>query len=178
MDQDDAIKGCLEKDHASQKWLFSHYSGKMMTVCLRYARNRADAEDILQDGFVLLFRNLGKFEHKGSFEGWMRKIFVNTALKKYQRKRFDKERVGIEHTKEPELDATAISALSEKEIIKLISELPEGYRIVFNMYAIEGYSHREIAETLGINEATSRTQLLKARKQLQRKLLELHSTLI
>ncbi len=178
MDQDDAIHGCLAKDHASQKWLFDHYSGRMMTVCLRYARNRADAEDILQDGFVLLFRNLAKFEYKGSFEGWMRKIFVNTALKKYQRKRFDKERSGIEYVKEPELDASAISALSEKEILKLVSELPVGYRIVFNMYAIEGYSHKEIADSLGINEATSRTQLLKARKQLQRKLAELHSTMI
>lgn len=146
-----------------------------MSVCLRYARNRADAEDILQDGFVLLFRNIGKYESKGSFEGWMRKIFVNTALKKYQRKRFEKERIGIENTKEPELDASAISSMSEKEILKLIEELPDGYRIVFNMYAIEGYSHREIADTLGINEATSRTQLLKARKQLQRKLLRLQT---
>ncbi|MBX2815843.1 MAG: sigma-70 family RNA polymerase sigma factor [Saprospiraceae bacterium] len=175
MNQEEVIAGCIRQEHACQKHLFDLVSGKMMTVCLRYARNRADAEDILQEGFVLLFKNIAKYQGTGSFEGWIRRIFVNTALKKYQRKRFDKERVGIEHVQEPELDATALSSLSEQEIIALIQELPEGYRIVFNMFAIEGYSHKEIAAQLGINEATSRTQLLKARKQLQRKLLKLHS---
>lgn len=178
MNQEEVIAGCIRQDHTCQKYLFDQVSGKMMTVCLRYARNRADAEDILQEAFILLFKNIGKFQGTGSFEGWMRRIFVNTALKKYQRKRFEKERPGIDHIPEPELDASAISNLSEQEIIKLIQELPEGYRVVFNMFAIEGYSHKEIADTLKINEATSRTQLLKARKQLQRKLHKLESFIV
>ncbi len=147
-----------------------------MTVCLRYARNRADAEDILQDGFVRLFQNIGQFGHKGSFEGWMRRIFVNAALKKYQTKRWDKEQTGIEHYPEESIEPDAVSSLSEAEILKLIDQLPEGYRLVFNMYVIEGYSHKEIGEMLSINEATSRTQLLKARKHLKGKLAQLSIT--
>ncbi len=147
-----------------------------MTVCVRYARNRADAEDILQDGFIRLYQHIHQFKFAGSFEGWMRRIFVNAALKKYQTKRSDKEQVGIEFYPEEPVDPDAISALSEAEILNLIDHLPEGYRMVFNMYVIEGYSHKEIGELLGINEATSRTQLLKARKFLQNKLAQLSVT--
>jgi RNA polymerase sigma-70 factor (ECF subfamily) len=139
----------------------------MMTVCLRYARNRADAEDILQDGFMRLFSHIYQFKFAGSFEGWMRRIFVNAALKKYQPKRWSKEQSGIELYEGEAVEADAISVLSEKEILSLIAKLPEGYRMVFNMYVIEGFSHKEIGQLLGINEATSRTQLLKARKYLQ-----------
>lgn len=146
------------------------YSRKMMTVCLRYARNKADAEDILQDGFVRLFQNIHQFKSEGSFEGWMRRIFVNASLKKYQTKKWNMEQSGMDHLDEGSMDPDVISALSEQEIMHLIDQLPDGYRIVFNMYVIEGYSHKEISEELGINEATSRTQLLKARKQLQHKI--------
>lgn len=149
-----------------------------MTVCRRYAKNTADAEDILQDGFIRLFQHLHQYRSKGSFEGWMRKIFVNCALKKYSLKRFEKEQTGIEHVAPMTIDPGIIETLSEKELIKLIQELPEGYRIVFNMYVIEGYSHREIAKTLQINEATSRTQLLKARKQLQKKIAKMQSIIL
>ncbi len=138
-----------------------------MTVCLRYARNRADAEDILQDGFVRLFQHIDQFRFKGSFEGWVRRIFVNASLKKYQAKKWQNEQTGIEDVKESGLQPDALSRMSENEILDLVSNLPEGYRIVFNMYVIEGYSHKEIGQSLGINEATSRTQLLKARKHLQ-----------
>lgn len=144
-----------------------------MTVCLRYARNRADAEDILQDGFVRLFQNIHQYKREGSFEGWMRRIFVNASLKKYQTKKWSMELTGVEHVEEGQTEPDIVSAISEQEIIKLINELPDGYKIVFNMYVIEGYSHKEIAESLGINEATSRTQLLKARKQLQQKICNL-----
>ena len=144
-----------------------------MTVCLRYARSKADAEDILQDGFVRLFQNIHQYKSEGSFEGWIRRIFVNASLKKYQTKKWSMEQSGIEHISEEKVEPGIIDALSEQEIIGLIGQLPEGYRIVFNMYVIEGYSHREISELLGINEATSRTQLLKARKQLQQKICKL-----
>lgn len=144
-----------------------------MTVCLRYARNHADAEDILQDGFVRLFQNIHQYKSEGSFEGWMRRIFVNASLKKYQTKKWTMEQSGIDHVDEGNMEPDAISTLSEQEIMQLISELPDGYKIVFNMYVIEGFSHKEISESLGINEATSRTQLLKARKQLQQKISRL-----
>ncbi len=144
-----------------------------MTVCLRYARNRADAEDILQDGFVRLFQHIHQFKFAGSFEGWMRRIFVNAALKKYQNKRARNEQIGVEDNDEVSGDPDALSTLGEQEILDLIRKLPEGYRTVFNMYVIEGYSHREISEMLDINEATSRTQLLKARKYLQNQLAKL-----
>ena len=106
----------------------------------------------------------------------MRRIFVNAALKKYQTKRWDKEQTGIEFHREEPVEPEAIAALSEKEILDLIDHLPDGYKLVFNMYVIEGYSHREIGELLQINEATSRTQLLKARKYLQNKLAQLSVT--
>lgn len=143
-----------------------------MSVCLRYARNRADAEDILQDGFIRLFQNIRQYSGKGSFEGWMRRIFVNASLKKYQAKKWELELPVLENHDES-IDATAISMLTEKEILDLIASLPKGYRLVFNMYVIEGYAHKEIADLLGISEATSRTQLLKARKQLQFKINQL-----
>ena len=164
------IDGCIRQDASCQKQLFLLYSRKMMTVCLRYARNRADAEDILQDGFIRLFQNIKQYQGKGSFEGWMRRIFVNASLKKYQAKKWNMEHAGLEHYQNEAVDASAVSSLSEQEILDHIRQLPEGYRIVFNMYVIEGYSHREISEVLGINEATSRTQLLKARKQLQKRI--------
>ncbi len=170
------IKGCIEQDASVQKQLFLLYSRKMMTVCLRYARSRADAEDILQDGFIRLYQHIHQFKFAGSFEGWMRRIFVNAALKKYQTKRSDKEQTGIEFHPEEPVQPEAISALSEQEILDLIGQLPEGYKLVFNMYVIEGYSHKEIGKMLQINEATSRTQLLKARKYLQNKLAQLSVT--
>ncbi len=144
-----------------------------MTVCMRYARSRSDAEDILQDGFIRLYQNIGQFKFAGSFEGWMRRIFVNAALKKYQTKRWEMESSGIEPYHESQSYDDIVAQLSEQEIMTLVHSLPEGYRMVFNMYVIEGYSHKEISQALGINEATSRTQLLKARKQLQAKLSQL-----
>ncbi len=174
MNEEALIEGCLKQDAASQKKLFLLYSRRMMTVCLRYARNRADAEDILQDGFIRLFQNIHQFKGKGSFEGWVRRIFVNASLKKYQAKKWKMEESTLHNHSDVSIEEGAVSAMSEDEILTLIRELPEGYRMVFNMYVIEGYSHREIAEKLGINEATSRTQLLKARKQLQSKIVHLN----
>ncbi len=147
-----------------------------MSVCLRYARNRSDAEDILQDGFVRLFQHIHQYKFKGSFEGWMRRIFVNASLKKYQAKKWQNEQTPLDAVPDAGSDPDIVQRLSEEEIMRLVSELPDGYRIVFNMYVVEGYSHKEIAEHLGINEATSRTQLLKARKQLQQKLQQMMIT--
>ena len=138
----------------------------MYAVCLRYARSTSDAADILQEGFVKVFTKLDQFQFQGSFEGWVRRIMVNTALRAYQRQRFDHESSGYEHLPESPVDPDAVSNLSEAELLRLISRLPDGYRVVFNLVAIEGYSHAEVAELLNIQESTSRSQLTKARRWL------------
>lgn len=166
------IKGCIREDKACQRELFSRLSGKMMSVCLRYARNRAEAEDILQEGFIRVFDNISKYRFEGSFEGWVRRIMVNSALKFYNKKSFKQEFPGIENYQEQSAEPAIYSQLSEKELMDLIAQLPDGYRVVFNLYIIEGYSHKEIGKMLEIGESTSRSQLTKARKMLQQQVLQ------
>jgi RNA polymerase sigma factor (sigma-70 family) len=166
----DILQGCINEDRQCQRDLFNRYAGKMMTVCLRYARHRMEAEDILQDAFIKIFDNIKRFENKGSFEGWIRRIVVNTALKNASRHSFQKELMGTDNIVETSEDPSVLSKLSEDEILGLIQQLPDGYRMVFNLYCIEGYSHKEIGEALGIEESTSRSQLVKSRNMLQNKL--------
>ena len=161
------IKECLKGNAQAQKAMFDHFSGKMLFLCMRYATDQSEAEDMLQEGFVRLYSNLNKFQHKGSFEGWVRRIFVNTAIKYYHKVRKHNGYSQLEHVDAVQKGADALSTLSEAELLRLIRDLPDGYRIVFNMYAIEGYSHKEISELLNIQESTSRSQLVKARKLLQ-----------
>ena len=147
----------------------------MFAVCIRYMGNRDDAEDILQEGFVTLFQKIGSFSGDGSFEGWARKIFVNTALMSLRRTDALKlsddisEAWGV--TSE---SASQIQTIGYKELMKLIADLPAGYRTVFNMYVIEGYTHKEIGDALGISDVTSRSQLQRARTILQEKITELY----
>jgi RNA polymerase sigma-70 factor (ECF subfamily) len=171
----DLLKACLQGDRLAQRDIFNMYAGKMMAICIRYTRHRQEAEDILQDAFVKVFTNLESFEHNGSFEGWVRRIIINTAIKNNQKKSVSHEDIGLENIKEDSAGPEVFSALSEEELIKLISNLPDGYRMVFNLFAIEGFSHKEISELLNIEESTSRSQLLKARRILQEKVLELYT---
>jgi RNA polymerase sigma-70 factor (ECF subfamily) len=157
-----------------QRQLYERFAGKMYAVCLRYARTPSDAADILQEGFIKVFTKMSQYQFQGSFEGWIRRIMVNTALRTYQRQRFDQESSGYETLPESPVEADAIASLSEAELLNLINKLPDGYRIVFNMVAIEGFSHAEVAETLGIQESTSRSQLTKARRWLTEQLEVLH----
>jgi len=173
LDQNELITGCINGDTNCQKELFRLYSGKLLSVCIRYTRHRMEAEDILQDAFIKIFQNLQKFEGKGSFEGWMRRITVNTALKNYKKSSYQKESIGLEDYQEGALDPDVLASLGEEEILNVIAELPKGYRIVFNLYVIEGFSHREIAQQLGIQESTSRSQLVKARNMLKTKITQL-----
>lgn len=170
LNEESIIRECLRGSVQSQKHLYERYAGKMYAVCLRYARSSADAADILQEGFVKVFTKLEQFNFQGSFEGWVRRIMVNTALRTYQRQRFDFEQSGYERLPDMPVDADALSSLSEKELLALIAKLPDGYRVVFNLVAIEGYSHAEAAEMLGIQESTSRSQLTKARRWLMEQL--------
>jgi RNA polymerase sigma-70 factor (ECF subfamily) len=165
----DLIKGCLSGDSRMQEELYNRFASKMYAVCLRYSNNSEDAQDLLQEGFIKIYKNLDKFRAEGSFEGWIRRVFVNTSIEHYRRK------VNLISTSEREdimvVDSSwnALDKLGEKDIITLVQDLSPGYRTVFNMYAIEGYSHKEIGSMLGISEGTSKSQLARAKGILQKK---------
>ncbi len=172
MTEHDIIKGCIRKDRQCQRALFDRYAGIMLTVCRRYTRHEMEAEDILQDALIKVYRNIEKFKFEGSFEGWIRRIVVNTALKNYKKSSVQKEQIGLESYQEGSMDPQVIAKLGEEELMNLIARLPEGYRVVFNLYVVEGYSHKEIADMLQIQESTSRSQLVKARRMLQEMLIQ------
>lgn len=161
-------------DRKAQKAIYDSLAPKMFAVCLRYMGDREGAEDILQDGFVTLFTKLDSYEGSGSFEGWARKIFVNTALMSLRKNDVLKKSEDIEEARElTSTDVTVIQEIGCRELLKLISELPPGFRTVFNLYVMEGYTHKEIGERLGISEATSRSQLQRARTILQNRIRKL-----
>ncbi len=169
----DLIKECINGNRNCQKQLFDLYAGKMMSVCHRYARHHSEAEDLVQEGFIKVFTHLDKFKFEGSFEGWIRRIMVNNALKYVSKKSFKNESIGVENYPEKPVSPAVHSKLSVDELMKLVDSLPSGYKVIFNLYAIEGFSHKEIAEELNIKESTSRSQLVKARRLLQIKVAEL-----
>jgi RNA polymerase sigma factor (sigma-70 family) len=173
--EEELIRGCIREDAACQREVFNRYAGRMLGVCHRYARTNADAEDILQDAFIKVFDKMHQFKFEGSFEGWIRRIIVNTALKKYSLRRYEKEVVGYEVKDRDDsgMEPAAYTHLTQKEILELINNLPDGYRLIFNLYVIEGFQHEEIAELLGIQPGTSRSQLVKARTMLQKQIIQL-----
>ena len=140
----------------------------MYFVCLRYARHELDAQDILQDGFIKVFDHIGQFKFQGSLEGWIKRIMINTALNHIRKASFKNEQIGIEDYQDKVVNSKAISNMSEKELLDAIQQMPDGYRVVFNLYVVEGYSHKEIGEMLKITESTSRSQLAISRKWMQR----------
>lgn len=174
--QSDIIKACLKGDRKSQKILYQIYADKMFGVCLRYANDEDEAKDILQDGFIKVFLNLKQFNNNGSFEGWIRRIIVNTALERFRDKNY-LFAVNMENTYEvgeKEYDHI-LSELSANDLLKLIQELSPQYRTVFNLYAIEGYSHKEICQKLNIKEGTSKSNLSRAREILKEKVKKHYS---
>lgn len=150
-----------------QRLLFEKYAGKMMSVCLRYAIDQHEAKDILQEGFIKVFDYLHQFKHEGSIEGWMKRVFVSVALRQFKKKKLRFEDASSVDLSPYMEDPSILSKITKDEIHKLILQLPYGYRTVFNLNVIEGYSHEEIAQMLNIQATTSRSQLLKARKMLQ-----------
>lgn len=173
LSEQQTIALCKQGNRAAQKVLYESLSPKMFAICLRYMGDRELAEDTLQEGFVTLFSKLETYSGEGSFEGWARKIFVNTALMSLRKNDVLKQSGEIETawnvTSE---ETTAIQNISYKELMKMIAGLPPGFRTVFNMFVIEGYNHKEISDALGISEATSRSQLQRARVMLQKKIKE------
>lgn len=167
LNEHELIRGCLRGSAQCQRDLYERFAGKMYAVCLRYARTREDAADILQEGFLKVFSKMGQFQFQGSFEGWVRRVMVNTALRAYQKQRYEFEQTGYERLPELPVEPDAVALLSESELLNVVQKLPDGYRAVFNLVAIEGYSHAEAANLLGIQESTSRSQLTKARRHLE-----------
>ena len=166
---DHIVKECQAFDPRAQRDLYVHFKDKMFGVCLRYAGNYDDAQDILQDGFVKVFEKIGQFRFEGAFEGWMRRIMVNTALEKYRLQcQIININDGIKELEKTSAPDTG-SEISVKELLKFVQELSPRYRLVFNLFAIEGYSHKEISEMLDITEGTSKSNLSRARVILQEK---------
>ncbi len=168
------INECASGNARAQEKLYRMFAPKMFGVCLRYATNRSEAEDNLQDGFINVFLKIKSFRHEGSFEGWMRRIMVNVSLGRLREKQtlYLVEDIG-EHESLSETD-DVLEQLEAKELLKLVQELPPGYRAVFNLYAIEDMNHREISETLGVSLGTSKSNLARARSILKRKVNELY----
>lgn len=175
MDETQLIKGCRKGDRLAQKELYERYSRKMMGVCLRYVNDRETARDLLQDGFVKVFTSMDSYLGAGSFEGWMRKIFVNCALEYLRKSDVLRESTDLDNTAELiQPDSSVISSMSAAELMQLVQELPTGFRTVFNLFAIEGYSHKEISEMLNITESTSRSQFTRAKQMLQKRINALY----
>lgn len=168
------IDSCKRGDRASQKVLYDSLAPKMFSICIRYIGDRTAAQDVLQDGFVTLFSKLDSFKGEGSFEGWARRIFVTTALMELRKKDALKMREELEVVRGVKAETVGqLENISYRELMSLVTSLPPGFRTVFNLYAIEGYSHKEISQMLEITETTSRTQLRRARLWLQDKIKSL-----
>lgn len=165
--ESDLISGCMAGDRRMQEELYQRFSPRMYGVCLRYAGNTEEAEDILQEGFVKVFKKLDSYRGDGSFEGWIRRIFVNTAIEHFRRKRYLQP---VTEKEENTLEGNYLSVLddlAERDILALVQQLSPGYRTVFNMYVVEGYTHKEIGDIMGISEGTSKSQLSRAKIILQ-----------
>jgi len=170
------IKDCQNAKKSSQYELVKRYSKMLMVVCMRYVRDESNAKDVLQETLIRIFRSIGKYQATGSFEGWMRKIAVRCSLQWLEKNKSRKEVHIVDLNIEEPSTSEKLNELSLEEITKLIEELPEGYRMVFNLNIIEGYDHKEISELLNITESSSRSQLVRARRLLQKKINSFNST--
>lgn len=174
MDDETLIKECVKGNAKAQRMLFDKFSSKMLTICRRYMSDNAEAEDVVQEGFVKIFLKLPEFKMDGSLEGWVRRIMVNTALDALRKNKKFAQDSSLDDVGYKISDlGNASDDLQAEDLLKIIQQLPDGYRMVFNMFAIEGYSHKEIGELLGISENTSKSQYSRARAYLKTRLEKL-----
>lgn len=169
---EDCIRKCSAGDRKEQTALYNHFAPKMFGVCMRYSRDIIEAEDNLQEGFVRIFTKIDQYSFKGSFEGWMRRIMVNTSLEKFRKNNHLYPVEDIMIYEGNSFTEETISGISAMDLLKIIQKLPPRYRMVFNLYAIEGYSHQEIGKLMNISEGTSKSNLSRARVILQKKVIE------
>ncbi|MDT8417206.1 MAG: sigma-70 family RNA polymerase sigma factor [Lutibacter sp.] len=171
MGLDNLIKQCANNDRKAQKEIYQLFAGKLFSICLKYSKNKQEAQDNFQDGFIVIFDKIGQFNFKGSFEGWLKRVMINTVLLKYRKK-------NVLNIVTEDIPDEVIVDVDDDEIsldflLNLINELPDRYRLVFNLYALDGYSHKEISEMLLIAEGTSKSNLARARAILKQK-IEIH----
>lgn len=167
--EEDIIEGCMSRDREAQRELYSLYASTFYGISLRYMKDQRDAEEVLTNAFMKIFDNISKYRSEGSFEGWMKRILINEALGYIRKYRNMYVEVELEKEDSRQVFSWEDTQLETRELLNMIQSLPSGYRTVFNLYAIEGYSHREIAEKLDITESTSKSQLSRARVLLQEK---------
>jgi RNA polymerase sigma-70 factor (ECF subfamily) len=172
MDEQQLIKGCIDGNRKAQKALYDKYSRKMMGVCSRYVKDMEDARELMLEGFIKLFTNLHRYTGNGSFDGWVRKIFVNCALERLRHHDVLRNACDIDNADFTEMPDDVVSDISSKDLMAYVRALPNGFRMVFNMFAVEGYSHKEIGDMLNISESTSRSQYARARKLLRKMILD------
>lgn len=171
MSEKEIVIGCINGELKAQRILFDRFAGKMMTVCRRYAGQSSDAEDFFQESFIRVFQNLHQFQFQGSLEGWIRRVVVNACIRQLSKRKLTYSLDSDSVFFEPEVDNLALSSLSEEEILSWISSMPLGYKTVFNLVVFDGFSHKEVSSMMNIDEATSRSQLLKGRKWLQKRVV-------
>src|SRR5687767_12088429 len=173
MTEEAILKGCLTNDTTAQRELYNRYSPKMLAVCYRFAHNREDAEDMLQEGFIKVFSQIHRFESRGALEGWIRRIMIHTCINILKKNKRFNESVDLIHAGSLQVREDSIpSIVQAKEVVECIRMLPLGYRTVLNLYAIEGFSHREISNMLDVEESTSRSQYTRAKAMLEEILLK------
>ncbi len=163
------FEGCKAGDRKAQQQLFDAYFGMLLGIGLRYTNDRDEAKDLLQEAFIKIFKYIDQLSYHDHLENWMKRIMINTAIDRYRKHVAMPDTVDIGNVREPSEPETASQNLTQEELLKLVQELPDGYRTLFNLYAIEGYSHKEIAAEFGINEGTSKSQVARARRMLQTK---------
>ncbi|HSK13101.1 MAG TPA: sigma-70 family RNA polymerase sigma factor [Phnomibacter sp.] len=172
MSEDLIIEGCLNNSPVAQRELYNRYSPKMLSVCYRFAASREDAEDMLQEGFIKVYSQMHTFQNKGAFEGWIRRIIVHTCINVLKKNKKFNESLDLEHAQTASIRESIPSIMQAKQVVECIRLLPLGYRTVLNLYAIEGYSHREISEMMDIEESTSRSQYTRAKAMLEQILIK------
>ncbi len=167
------MEGCKAGDRKMQELLYKQTAAKMLAVCMRYAKDRMEAEDVLQMGYIKIFQKIKEYRGDGSFEGWIRRVMVNTAIESYRKNLRSLNVVEIDEAYEQPSTGFDFGTLGMQDLMKVIQKLADGYRMVFNMYVIEGYSHKEIGETLGISEGASKSQLSRARAILKEEIIKM-----
>jgi len=167
------MEGCKAGDRKMQGLLYKQTASKMLAVCMRYAKDRMEAEDVLQMGYIKVFQKIKEYRGDGSFEGWIRRVMVNTAIESYRKNLRSLNVEEIDEAYEQPSTGFDFGTLGMQDLMNVIQKLADGYRMVFNMYVIEGYSHKEIGETLGISEGASKSQLSRARAILKEEIIRM-----
>jgi RNA polymerase sigma-70 factor (ECF subfamily) len=172
MTEDLIIAGCLQNNPAAQRELYNRYAPKMLSVCYRFGQNREDAEDMLQEGFVKVFTQIRTFQNRGAFEGWIRRIIVHTCINILKKNKKFNDSVDLDNALQLPVKESVPGLMQAKQVVECIRLLPVGYRTVLNLYAIDGYSHKEIGDMLDIEESTSRSQYTRAKNMLEQILIK------